>query len=185
MSRIAKKPIAIPKHVEIKIEKQKVVMKGQKGQSEYLIPEQIAVEKTDAGLKVNTTINPNELPAKDKIKLKALLGTAVANLKNTLVGMTAGFERKLLLVGVGYRAQVQGKKLNLSLGFSHPTIYDIPAGITIETPVPTEIIIRGADKQQVGQVAANIRAVRPVEPYNGKGVRYSDEIVVLKETKKK
>ena len=185
MSRIAKKPVAVPKNVEIKIEKQKVFMKCQKGQAEYAIPEQISVEKTEAGLKVSTTVEPNQLPAKEKIKLRALLGTAVANLKNVLVGMTTGFERKLLLVGVGYRAQVQGKKLNLSLGFSHPTTYDIPEGITIETPVPTEIVIRGADKQQVGQIAANIRAVRPVEPYNGKGVRYSDEIVILKETKKK
>jgi large subunit ribosomal protein L6 len=123
--------------------------------------------------------------AVDSIEADAMSGTLRALLANMVVGVTKGFERKLTLVGVGYRAQAQGEKLNLSLGFSHPVVHQMPKGVKVETPTQTEILIKGIDKQQVGQVAAEVRAYRPPEPYKGKGVRYADEVVVLKETKKK
>ncbi|MGD9152594.1 MAG: 50S ribosomal protein L6 [Gammaproteobacteria bacterium] len=184
MSRISKKPILIPKGVEVKIDGQQINAKGPKGLLSYQVHELVSVEIKDDALQVaKKKIEDGQLV--DPKFLESILGTTRSNLNNVVVGVDKGWERKLLLVGVGYRAQVQGKKINLSLGFSHPVDYQIPEGIEVETPSQTEIIVKGADKQLVGQVAANIRAIRPVEPYKGKGVRYSDERVVLKETKKK
>ena len=186
MSRIAKKPISIPNGVDVKLDGQKVFAKGPKGQLEYDVHNLLTL---DIENNIITVISKQEdredqLKAKEKALINTLSGTTRANVNNLIIGVSAGFERKLLLVGVGYRAQVQGKNLNLSLGFSHPVNFVIPEGIQIEMPTQTEILIKGADKQLVGQVAANIRSVRPVEPYKGKGVRYSDEVVILKETKK-
>jgi large subunit ribosomal protein L6 len=184
MSRISKKPISIPKGVEIKIVGSKLDAKGPKGLLSYHIHELVSAEIKDNALQVLTKKNNNDQLV-DRKFLESISGTTRANINNMVIGVSEGWERKLLLVGVGYRAQLQGKKINLSLGFSHPVDYQIPEGIVVETPSQTEIIVKGTDKQLVGQVAANIRAVRPVEPYKGKGVRYSDERVILKETKKK
>lgn len=185
MSRIAKKPITIPKGVEISIDAAMVNVKGPKGQLAYQMHQLVSITRTDQVLNIISAAKDNENEKQDQNALEALLGTTRANLNNLIQGVFQGYEKKLLLFGVGYRANMQGNKINLSLGFSHPVILEIPAGITVDVPVPTEIIIKGADKQAVGQVAANIRAIRPVELYKGKGVRYSDERVVLKETKKK
>lgn len=185
MARLAKKPILIPKGLDVKVDGQKVTVKGPKGQLEYEVHPSMKVTKEDTLLQVTLQNEVGEQPESVSITLNSLWGTAWAHINNILTGVLNGFEKKLLLVGVGYRAQVQGKKLNLSLGFSHPTVYEAPEGITIEMPVQTEIIIKGINRQLVGQVAAEIRAIRPVEPYKGKGVRYSDEKVTLKETKKK
>lgn len=174
----------MPKGVEVKINGQQISAKGPKGLLSYQVHELVAVAIENNALQIaERNIKDSQLV--DPKFLESILGTTRANLNNVVIGVEKGWERKLLLVGVGYRAQVQGKKINLSLGFSHPVNYQIPEGIEIETPSQTEIIVKGADKQLVGQVAANIRAIRPVEPYKGKGVRYSDERVVLKETKKK
>jgi large subunit ribosomal protein L6 len=184
MSRIAKKPIPLTKGVEVKINNQQIEIKGPKGQMSYGMHELMTVVQKEDALHVM----PKDL-RKDQLVdphfVEAIAGTTRANINNIVVGVTSGWERKLLLVGVGYRAQKQGDKVNLSLGFSHPVYFTIPQGIDVEMPSQTEIIIKGVDKQLVGQVAANIRAFRPVEPYKGKGIRYSDERVVLKETKKK
>ncbi len=178
MSRIAKKPIQLPKGVEIQIEGELISAKGAKGNAQLkLHPSVKVVVEND-----NLLIEPDLAATKGSY---ALAGTMRALLNNLLVGVSTGFERKLQLVGVGYRAQAQGNNLNLSLGFSHPVVYVLPEGITCETPSATEIIIRGFNKQVVGEVAAKIRAYRPPEPYKGKGVRYADEVVVLKEVKKK
>lgn len=174
MSRVAKKPISIPKGVEINLNGRQLSMKGPKGSLQLDIDPSVKIEKTDTELSVN---------AEDKAMVMA--GTTRALLNNMVIGVTDGYQRKLTLVGVGYRAQSQGKKLNLTLGFSHPVEYAIPEGVKIETPSQTEILISGIDKQKVGQAAANIRSYRPPEPYKGKGVRYSDERIVLKEAKKK
>jgi len=177
MSRVAKKPVPIPSGVDVNISGQDVTVKGGKGTLQFTIHDEVEINKAE-----------NELTfaaRNDKIAANALAGTTRAVVNNMVVGVSQGFERKLELVGVGYRAQAQGKKLNLTLGFSHPVEYPVPEGITIETPSQTEIVVRGVDKQQVGQVAAEIRAYRPPEPYKGKGVRYSDEVVVRKEAKKK
>jgi large subunit ribosomal protein L6 len=154
-----------------------VVVKGAKGQLQHQLPGDVALAQQDGTLQVSALSS--------SIAANALAGTTRALLNNMVTGVTQGFERKLNLVGVGYRAQMQGKALNLTLGFSHPVSYAVPAEITIETPSQTEIVIKGVDKQQVGQVAAEIRAYRPPEPYKGKGVRYADERIVLKEAKKK
>ncbi|MCU7958863.1 MAG: 50S ribosomal protein L6 [gamma proteobacterium symbiont of Bathyaustriella thionipta] len=177
MSRIAKAPISSPSGVEVSINEQKVSAKGPLGSMEIDIHPSVEVSYKDNTLTVK--------PRADERQGWAMAGTMRANLNNMVVGVSKGFEKSLTLVGVGYRAQAKGKILNLSLGFSHPVDFTIPEGIKIETPSPTEIKVSGYDRQVVGQVAAKIRAYRPPEPYKGKGVRYSDEIVVRKEAKKK
>jgi large subunit ribosomal protein L6 len=169
-------PIPLPSGVEVKISGQTVSVKGAKGVMEHVVHDLVSVALEDGVLNIaanNTSQASN-----------ALSGTTRALLNNMVTGVSAGFTRKLEIVGVGYRAQVQGQKLNLSLGYSHPVEYAIPEGITIETPSQTEILVKGVDKQQVGQVAANIRAYRRPEPYKGKGVRYGGEVIVKKEAKK-
>jgi large subunit ribosomal protein L6 len=177
MSRVARKPVPLPKGVEMTQAAGKVKVKGPKG--ELYLSLSGEVEVSIAGDQANVTSRTQEQRA------RAIAGTTRALLANMVEGVSKGFERKLELVGVGYRAQAQGKKLNLTLGFSHPVAYAVPDGITIDTPSQTEILIKGADKHRVGQVAADIRSYRPPEPYKGKGVRYSTERVVLKEAKKK
>lgn len=177
MSRIANKPVTIPKGVEITLTGRNLAVKGPKGRLELAVNDRVTVKSEDQVLKFAAG---DEAPG-----AVALAGTARALANNMVVGVSSGFERKLELVGVGYRAQAQGKKLNLTLGLSHPVNYQIPDGITIETPSQTEIVVKGCDRQLVGEVAAKIRAYRPPEPYKGKGVRYSDERVVRKEAKKK
>jgi len=177
MSRVANNPVQIPSGVEVTLAGQLVKVKGAKGELNHEIHVAVEVSQQDSMLTFaarNTEQSSN-----------ALAGTTRALLNNMVVGVSQGFEKKLTLVGVGYRAQAQGKKLNLSLGFSHPVEYEMPEGISVETPSQTEIVVAGVDKQKVGQVAANIRAYRPPEPYKGKGVRYTDEHVVRKEAKKK
>ncbi|ABI55827.1 50S ribosomal protein L6 [Alkalilimnicola ehrlichii MLHE-1] len=177
MSRVAKRPVKVPSGVEVKLDGQDVKVKGPKGELAWTVHDWVAVEQADGELRVQAQL--------DDRRAVALAGTTRALLNNMVTGVSQGFERKLELRGVGYRAQVQGKNLNLTLGFSHPVDYPVPEGITIEAPSQTEIVVKGADKQQVGEVAAQIRAFRPPEPYKGKGVRYADERVVLKEAKKK
>ncbi len=177
MSRIANMPVAIPAGVDIQLQGRDITVKGGKGTLSWTIHELTEVEINDGQIQVKSRLS-------DK-KAQAMAGTMRALINNMVTGVSQGFEKKLLLQGVGYRAQVQGKKLNLTLGFSHPVHYDIPTGIEIETPSQTEIIVKGADKQLVGQVASEIRAYRPPEPYKGKGIRYADEYVARKEAKKK
>jgi large subunit ribosomal protein L6 len=169
-------PIPLPSGVEVKIAGQSVSVKGAKGTMDHVVHDLVSVALEDGVLNVSAN---NASQASN-----ALSGTTRALLNNMVTGVSAGFTRKLEIVGVGYRAQVQGQKLNLSLGYSHPVEYAIPEGITIETPTQTEILVKGVDKQQVGQVAANIRAYRRPEPYKGKGVRYGGEVIVKKEAKK-
>lgn len=177
MSRVAKQPVVIPSSVEVKIAGQEVTAKGSKGQDKVLVHDLVSIKQEDNQILVS---------ANDESKAaKALSGTMRALLANLVEGVEKGFEIKLALVGVGYRAQVQGKVLNLTLGLSHPVNYEIPEGITVETPAATEIVVRGISKHMVGQVAANIRRYRSPEPYKGKGIRYADEVISLKETKKK
>jgi len=175
MSRIAKKPINVPTGIEVKISGKSVNVKGPKGNMSMDLHETVSIAQD--GTVLNLT------PADDSAI--AMTGTMRSLVNNMVVGVSEGFEKKLELIGVGYRAQAQGNKLNLSLGFSHPVEYAVPEGISIETPSQTEILVKGADKQKVGQVSAEIRAYRPPEPYKGKGVRYSDEYVIRKEAKKK
>jgi large subunit ribosomal protein L6 len=177
MSRIAKAPIAVPGAVKVDIAGQEVKVKGPKGTLAWTVHPKVKVAQEDGHLKV--------APTSESKEAWALAGTTRALLNNMIVGAGSGFTRKLTLVGVGYRAQAQGKVLNLSLGFSHPVNYSVPEGIEIATPSPTEILVSGADKQRVGQVASEIRGFRPPEPYKGKGVRYADEQVLRKEAKKK
>ena len=177
MSRIANKPIDLPKGVEVKIDGQQVTAKGSQGTEALQLHESVAANQEDGTLSVSAKTD-----AKGDI---AMAGTMRALLNNLVQGVSTGFEKKLTLIGVGYRAQMQGNSLNLTLGFSHPVEYAVPEGIKIETPSQTEIVVRGSNKQLVGQVAADIRAYRPPEPYKGKGVRYSDEYVAKKEAKKK
>lgn len=176
MSRVAKAPIAIPSGVEISVAERAVRVKGKNGELSFDLPGGVDLEVGDGEARAVATGREKNL---------AMAGTARAIVANMVLGVTEGFERKLELVGVGYRAQAQGQKLNLALGFSHPIDYPMPEGVTVETPSQTEIVIRGADKQAVGQAAAEIRAFRPPEPYKGKGVRYVDERVIRKEAKKK
>ncbi len=175
MSRVAKKPINLPTGVEVNIDKQLVSVKGAKGSMRLDIHPTVVIAREDGELKISPKNN----------SAWAMAGTMRALVNNMVTGVSKGFERKLNLVGVGYRAQSQGKTLNLTLGFSHPVEFQVPEGITIETPSQTEIMVRGVDKQLVGQVAAKIRGYRPPEPYKGKGVRYADEKIILKEAKKK
>lgn len=177
MSRVAKNPVNLPKGVELKVDGLKVSVKGSKGNLEHEVNELVEVSFDDGVF----TVKPRE----ESQGAWALAGTTRALVNNMVIGVSEGFERRLMLNGVGYRAQAQGKTLNLTLGFSHPVVYQLPEGITIETPTQTEIVIKGVDKQLVGQVAANVRAFRPPEPYKGKGVRYADEQVRRKEAKKK
>ena len=175
MSRIAKQPIDIPSGVDVKLQGQNLVVKGPVGEMSMNIHSDVSVKQKDNQLCVQM----------DKSNNIAMAGTMRSLMNNLVTGVSKGFERKLELVGVGYRAQSKGKALNLTLGFSHPIDYPIPEGIKIETPSQTEVVIKGADKQKVGQVAAEIRAYRPPEPYKGKGVKYAEERIIRKEAKKK
>lgn len=177
MSRIAKYPVEVPKGVEVKLADGLLSIKGPKGRMEYAVHPKVTLSQEGQQLKV---------AAADETSFsKAMSGTTRAQVNNMVLGVTRGFEKRMTIIGVGYRAAVQGKSLNLTLGFSHPVAYPIPEGITIECPDQTNIVVKGADKQMVGQVAAEIRAYRSPEPYKGKGVRYTDEHVVKKEAKKK
>ncbi len=177
MSRIAKAPVNIPSGVDIKLEGNKMTVKGSNGQLSYDINSAVSFDITNNVIQAQWDSN-------DK-KAAAQAGTARAIVNNMIVGVTSGFEKKLTLIGVGYRAQVKGNILNLALGFSHPVNFEVPVGVLVETPSQTEIIIKGSDKQLVGEVAAKIRSYRPPEPYKGKGVRYAEEHVARKEAKKK
>jgi large subunit ribosomal protein L6 len=177
MSRVAKQPIDVPKGVEVTINGQSVIAKGPKGQESITLHADVSVQLEDGVLGVKTH--------RADQKSIAMTGTMRSLLNNLVVGVSEGFEKKLELRGVGYRAQAQGSNLNLTLGFSHPVVHQIPTGITVETPSQTEVIVRGTSKQVVGQVAADIRGYRPPEPYKGKGVRYVGEYVAMKEAKKK
>lgn len=177
MSRVAKNPVALPKGVEVTIEPQKISIKGAKGALSMAVDASVAINNENGELSFAATNRSQQA--------KAIAGTTRALVANMVKGVTSGFEKKLELVGVGYKAQAQGKTLNLSLGFSHPVAYELPDGVTAETPTQTEILIKGIDKQKVGQVAAEVRAIRSPEPYKGKGVRYSGEQVRIKEAKKK
>ena len=177
MSRIAKYPVDLPKGVETNFAAEVLSVKGPMGSLSQGIHQSVKIVKEGDTLTFH--------PADESALANAMSGTMRALVANMVTGVTKGFERKLTLVGVGYRAQAQGDKLNLTLGFSHPVVHSMPAGVKCETPTQTEILIKGTNKQQVGQVAAEVRAYRPPEPYKGKGVRYADEKVVIKETKKK
>ena len=177
MSRVGKSPVTLPEKVEVSISIDQISVKGPLGTLAQRITPNVKVEKIENRLEIK--VNENSRQA------NAISGTLRALIANMVHGVSRGFEKKLNLVGVGYRAQAQGDKINLTLGFSHPVVHQLPKGVKAETPTQTEIIIRGADKQLVGQVAADVRNYRPPEPYKGKGVRYADEQIVLKETKKK
>ncbi|WIM05336.1 MAG: 50S ribosomal protein L6 [Candidatus Nitricoxidivorans perseverans] len=177
MSRIAKYPVDLPKGVEVTLSDAEISIKGPLGTLKRSMLPAVLVEKDGDRLFCRATEGASNAGA--------MSGTMRALVNNMVAGVTRGFEKKLTLVGVGYKAQAQGGKLNLSLGFSHPVVHDMPGGIKVETPTQTEIIIKGIDKQLVGQVAAEVRAYRSPEPYKGKGVRYADEVVIIKETKKK
>jgi large subunit ribosomal protein L6 len=177
MSRVAKKPVPVPQGVTVTVAAGEVTVKGAKGTLTFPLATGVSVAQEDKTLSVKL--------AEGADHLRPIAGATRAHLANMVEGVTRGYERKLELVGVGYRAAVQGTALNLTLGFSHPVVYPVPAGITIETPTQTEILVKGIDRQKVGQVAAEIRAFRSPEPYKGKGVRYSGEHIELKEAKKK
>lgn len=177
MSRVGKSPVELPEKVEVTIGADRISVKGPLGTLAQQLTSNVKVEKIENRLEIK--VNDSSRQA------NAISGTTRALIANMVHGVSRGFERKLTLVGVGYRAQAQGDKINLTLGFSHPVVHQLPQGVKAETPTQTEIIIKGADKQLVGQVAADVRNYRPPEPYKGKGVRYADERIVLKETKKK
>jgi len=177
MSRVAKNPVVLPAGVEVSISAASITVKGPLGSLTQAIHPSVKIEQEG----VNVQCSAIEGAA----NANAMSGTIRSLVNNMVTGVSKGFVRKLTLVGVGYRAQAQGDKLNLTLGFSHPVVHQMPVGIKVETPTQTEVIIKGVDKQSVGKVAAEVRAYRPPEPYKGKGVRYADEVVSLKETKKK
>lgn len=177
MSRVGKSPVALPEKVEVTISADQISVKGPLGTLAQQLTSNVKVEKIENHLEIK--VNDNSRQA------NAISGTLRSLIANMVQGVSRGFEKKLTLVGVGYRAQAQGDKINLTLGFSHPVVHQLPQGVKAETPTQTEIIIKGVDKQLVGQVAADVRNYRPPEPYKGKGVRYADERIVLKETKKK
>jgi large subunit ribosomal protein L6 len=177
MSRVGKLPVSIPQGVDVKIAADQITIKGALGTLVRPANPLVTVKAEEGKLLV--------APANESAEADAMSGTTRALLANMVNGVSKGFEKKLTLVGVGFRAQAQGQKLNLQIGFSHPVVKDMPAGITVTTPTQTEILIKGADRQVVGQLAAEVRAFRPPEPYKGKGIRYADERVVIKETKKK
>ncbi len=177
MSRIAKNPIPVPGGVDVQIGAERISVKGPMGNLSLVPHPLVRIDREDEELKVT---------AQDESQTAvAMSGTMRALVNNMVIGVSKGFERKLTIIGVGYRAQAQGKKLNLTLGFSHPVVYDVPENVEVETPTQTEILVKSPDKQKVGQVAAEIRSYRPPEPYKGKGIRYSDEHVVRKQAKKK
>lgn len=178
MSRIAKQPIIIPAGVTVTVNKQTISVKGAKGELVRELHPSVKVAHANNEL-VFSVVNNNSKPA------WAQAGTARALVSNMVIGVSKGFEKKLSLVGVGFRAKAQGQTVNLALGFSHPIDYQLPKGVTADTPTQTEVVLKGIDKQQVGQVAAELRSYRAPEPYKGKGVRYADEVIVLKEIKKK
>ena len=177
MSRVAKNPVAIPPSVSVSITGGRLDVKGPKGSISREINSFVEIKQESSSLRVE--------PRSHTLKAIEQSGTARAIIQNMVTGVSTGFERKLVMVGVGYRAQSKGSSLSLSLGYSHPVEYDVPAGITVETPSQTEILVKGCDKQLIGQVAANIRSFRGPEPYKGKGIRYADEVIVRKEAKKK
>jgi large subunit ribosomal protein L6 len=177
MSRIGKKPVPVPSGVTANVEGQTVKMKGPKGALQFVVPEEVLVKLEDGNVQVD--------PRNESKRARSMWGTSRTLVANLVTGVTKGFERKLEITGVGYRAAVQGKNLQLALGYSHDVIYPIPEGIQIATPKPTEITITGIDSQKVGQVAAEIRGFRPPEPYKGKGVKYAGEYIFRKEGKKK
>lgn len=177
MSRVAKNPVAVPSGVEVALAANEISVKGPMGTLKQALSSDVSIARIG-----DTLLCKAE---NDSMTANAMSGTVRALVANMVIGVSRGFERKLTLVGVGYRAQAAGDTLNLTLGYSHPVSYKMPAGVKVETPTQTEIVLKGANKQQVGQVAAEIRAFREPEPYKGKGVRYSDEVVALKETKKK
>ena len=177
MSRVGKLPVTIPAGVEVSIKADQVSVKGSGGSLQMAQNSLVKIENNAGTLSFK--------PANESREADAMTGTIRQLVNNMVVGVTKGFERKLSLVGVGYKAQATGAKLNLAVGYSHPVNFDMPAGITVATPTPTEILIKGADRQRVGQIAAEIRAVRPPEPYKSKGIRYADEKITIKETKKK
>src|SRR5690349_5269554 len=177
MSRVGKMPIAVPQGVDVSVQADKINVKGALGTLSRPINPLVNVKSEGGKLLFS--------PADESVEADAMSGTMRALVANMVNGVSKGFEKKLNLVGVGFRAQAQGQKLNLQIGFSHPVAKDMPAGIVVQTPTQTEILIKGSDRQVVGQIAAEVRAIRPPEPYKGKGIRYSEERVVLKETKKK
>ncbi|MGK6308484.1 50S ribosomal protein L6 [Variovorax sp. DT-64] len=177
MSRVGKMPVAIPQDVDVAIKEDQISVKGKGGTLSLPLNALVNIVNKDGKLSFE--------PANESRDANAMSGTVRQLVNNMVVGVTKGFEKKLNLVGVGYKAQAQGAKLNLQVGYSHPVDKLMPEGITVATPTPTEVVIKGADRQRVGQVAAEIRAVRPPEPYKGKGIRYADEKIVIKETKKK
>jgi large subunit ribosomal protein L6 len=177
MSRVGKKPVPMPTGVTAKIDGQKVAVKGAKGELNFVVPDDVAVSMDGTVIKVD--------PRNDSKRARAMWGMSRAMINNLVTGVSKGFERKLEITGVGYKAAVVGKNLQMSLGYSHDINYPIPAGVSIVTPKPTEITISGVDKRQIGQIAAEIRAMRGPEPYKGKGVRYEGEFIFRKEGKKK
>jgi large subunit ribosomal protein L6 len=177
MSRVGSSPVVLPDKVEVSLSHSEISVKGPLGVLSRKLTSNVSVKKIENRLELTVNDNSNQA--------NAMSGTMRALIANMVTGVTKGFEKKLTLVGVGYRAQAQGDKINLTLGYSHPVVHQLPKGVKAETPTQTEILIKGADKQQVGQVAAEVRAYRSPEPYKGKGVRYFDEKIVLKETKKK
>lgn len=177
MSRLAKKAVTLPKNATPTITGQTIKVKGPKGELSYTAPDNVEIKQIEGGLQIR--------PRDESKEARAMWGTVWATIRNLIKGVTDGYTKELEINGVGYRAAVQGKKLNLALGYSHDINYDIPAGIEIKTPKPTEIIVSGIDKQRVGQVSAEIRAYRGPEPYKGKGIKYKDEFIFRKEGKKK
>ncbi|MES2425113.1 MAG: 50S ribosomal protein L6 [Pseudomonadota bacterium] len=177
MSRVGKAPVIVPAGVDVAIKQDQISVKGSNG-ALVLAQNALVTIKNDAG-------KLTFAPANESREANAMSGTMRQLVNNMVVGVTKGFEKKLTLVGVGYKAAAQGTKLNLVVGYSHPVNKEMPAGITVATPIPTEVVIKGADRQRVGQIAAEIRAIRPPEPYKGKGIRYADEKITIKETKKK
>ena len=177
MSRVGKMPVTVPQGVDVAIKDDQINVKGSLG-TLALTQNALVTVKIDAG-------QLTFVPANDSREANAMSGTMRQLVNNMVTGVTKGFEKNLSLVGVGFKAQAQGAKLNLTVGYSHPVVMDMPAGIQVATPTPTEVVIKGSDRQRVGQIAAEVRAVRPPEPYKGKGIRYSDEKITIKETKKK
>ena len=177
MSRVGKMPVSIPSGVDVVVKEDQISVKGAGGNLS-LTQNQLVTVKSEGG-------KLSFVPVNDSREANAMSGTMRQLVNNMVVGVSKGFEKKLTLIGVGYKAQAQGAKLNLAVGYSHPVNFDMPAGITVTTPTPTEVVLKGADRQRVGQIAAEIRAVRPPEPYKGKGIRYADEKITIKETKKK
>jgi len=177
MSRVGKMPVTVPQGVDVAINEAQISVKGTGGN--------LSIANNALVKVVHSANSLSFAPANESREANAMSGTLRQLVNNMVIGVTKGFEKKLNLVGVGYKAAAQGNKLNLAVGYSHPVNFDMPSGIKVEAPAPTEIIIKGADRQRVGQIAAEIRAVRPPEPYKGKGIRYSDEKIVIKETKKK